>query len=152
MSPLIIISAIVLIIVILILSSYKKRGKMVRNDITGKDETIFSTGETRSIKYKPTLSIQPFPKNTSIKAVCQYCRGTKKITCKFCHGIGSTKTNRFDPPTTIRIPKVRTVFDAKGRATYQHYSETQVRPGKMESINRPCGTCMGFGKVKCPHC
>ena len=144
-SPIILLSALVVIIIFVSIVRSIKRGKNVRREFPAKDEGIFAKDET-------TFGTYQTPKITTTMGACKTCNGTKKIKCRFCHGFGSIKTTRTGPSSTIQVPKVRTVFDAKGKATYQHYTETQVKPGKTEYINQSCGVCLGSGKVKCPNC
>jgi hypothetical protein len=151
-SPVIIIIAIVVVILIII-GSYVKPGKNVRREIPGKDENLFVKDETFLPKVKKTFGSQQktFPKTSGL-TLCKTCKGTKKIKCNRCYGFGYIRTTRVGPSTTIGVAKVRTVYDSKGKPTYQHYTETQVKPGKVESINLSCGPCLGSGKVKCPNC
>src|SRR4030095_3861849 len=143
--PIFILSAVVLIVIIIIARSARRKKNVYRNivrkdrNITPEEKVTFSSDRTSTLK-------------TSNTSVCKTCKGTKKVKCKFCHGFGSTKTTRVGPSTTTSVPKTRAVFDAKGKVSYQHYFETQVKPGKTQFVNQPCGSCGGSGKVKCPNC
>ena len=140
--------------VVLVKQTRNSRKDIFRKDepTFSKDKPIFPKDKPAFPKAKPTFgSFQESPIKTSTMA-CKTCNGTKKIKCNFCHGFGNIHTTRVSPTTTTHVPKVRTVFDSQGRATYQHYTETQVRPGKTKHINQSCGRCMGSGKVRCPNC
>jgi hypothetical protein len=149
----IILSAIVLIIFFIISGSYIKPGKNTRRDIPRKKEAISPKDEIILSKDKTTFSShQKSPQKTNAAAVCKTCNDSKRIKCTLCLGFGSTRITRFVPPTTIQVPKTKTVYEAKGRATLKSYMENQFKPGKYEYINQPCGRCLGSGKVKCPDC
>ena len=144
-SPIILLSALVVIIIFVSIVRSIKRGKNVRREFPAKDEGIFAKDET-------TFGTYQTPKITTTMGACKTCNGTKKIKCRFCHGFGSTRTTKFGHPTTIQVSKTRPVFGANGKVSYQHYTETQTKPGKIEYINQSCGPCRGSGKVKCPDC
>ena len=145
LSPIFIISAIVLVIVIIIVRSAVRRKNVYRN-VVEKDRNVLP-------EYKESFSShQSSPLKTSNSSLCKTCNGTKKIKCRFCHGFGYIKTSRTSAPTTVQVQKSRTIFDSKGKPTYQTYYETQVKPGKIEYINQSCGPCLGSGKVSCPDC
>ncbi len=151
-SPIIIITAIVLIIIFRMIFRSRSR-KRVHREILRRDNPIISTDETRLTENKTTFHDHlSTTQKSGATTVCKTCKGSKIIKCKLCHGFGSFKTARQTPPTTMQVPRMRTVFDAKGRPTHQHYYETQYKPGKVEYINQPCARCMGKGKIKCPDC
>ena len=144
-SPIFIIGAIVLIVVIIIISSAIRRKKVYRN-VVEKDRKV-------GPEYKATFgSHQTTSPKTSNTSLCKTCNGSKKIKCRYCHGFGNIKIARMSAPTTVQVPKTRITYDSKGKPTHQTYYETQVKPGKMENINQPCGPCRGSGKVNCPDC